>query len=486
MKTTTVCLFAFFILFTAFQVLAEEDFYYGRKLITLTDADFEALEPNTEHPLPGTKPDEEWEQYNALLASRSPSKPVWSPDGSLIVYIGSYTNIYIVPAEGGVPTKIWDGNSFFEYEGEQYYMHTGGMISSLCFSPDGTEVLFDGSIIDEERGTVVTLHFNEDGGFSGAGINSAISVIRAVNITTGDTRIVVDSARKPQISRNGKYLSFRDSKTAILTVRDVSTGAEWMLEGVSILNRCFSGDGNYIQYDKTVQFFRIPVTGGDSEKMFSEKHSTLFTSRLYPDTSPGDDFILFDGDVGGRSKTFYDEDGNEIGHYSTTSMSKIFVYSVETGLSLPLVPIEGGAESTSAKFSPDGTKICYTMRDRDTRGSRQEIYIKEFDGVSFMKQTQVGEEKLASFAITGNYPNPFNPSTTIEFSLPEAGFAELVIYNVTGQKIRTLVTETMTPGVHSIVWDGHDDNGLPVSAGLYVTRLQMNDAVTSDQMMLVK
>ena len=59
-----------------------------------------------------------------------------------------------------------------------------------------------------------------------------------------------------------------------------------------------------------------------------------------------------------------------------------------------------------------------------------------------------------SFAITSNCPNPFNPSTTISFTLPTAARAELSVYSITGQKIRTLLSGPMTAGSHSAVWDG--------------------------------
>ena len=251
-------------------------------------------------------------------------------------------------------------------------------------------------------------------------------------------------------------------------------------------SRCFGGDGNYIVYGEKGQYFRIPATGGDKEQISFDESSTFTSRRMFPDSSPGGDYVLFDGNAGAWSKTFYDEDGNEVGHRSMTSMEKICIFSVEAGLSFPLVPIEGGAQSTGAKFSPDGTKICYAMVNRDIRRSGQEIYIKEFDSTHFMLQTQAGSEKPTTFAITGNYPNPFNPSTTIEFSLSKAGFADLVVYNVLGQKVKELVSEYKTPGIHTVVWNGRDEHGLAVSAGVYVTRLQMNDAVASGRMMLVK
>ena len=92
----------------------------------------------------------------------------------------------------------------------------------------------------------------------------------------------------------------------------------------------------------------------------------------------------------------------------------------------------------------------------------------------------------ARVLLSPNYPNPFNPSTTIGFSLPEAGLVDLVIFNVMGQKVRKLLSKHMAPGIYSIVWDGCDDRGIPVSAGIYFSRLHMNNSSVSGRMMLVK
>ena len=80
----------------------------------------------------------------------------------------------------------------------------------------------------------------------------------------------------------------------------------------------------------------------------------------------------------------------------------------------------------------------------------------------------------------------FLPSVAIEFSLPEAGFTELLIYNVMGQKIRELVSEYETPGIHSVVWNGYDDSGMPVSTGVYAIQLKQGGSGVNGSMMLIK
>ena len=91
-----------------------------------------------------------------------------------------------------------------------------------------------------------------------------------------------------------------------------------------------------------------------------------------------------------------------------------------------------------------------------------------------------------TISILGVYPNPFNPATTISFTIPASGFTKLVIYNISGQKVRELVLETMTAGMHNVMWDGRSDNGSPVSSGIYFSRLTMGERTASGRMLLVK
>jgi len=73
-----------------------------------------------------------------------------------------------------------------------------------------------------------------------------------------------------------------------------------------------------------------------------------------------------------------------------------------------------------------------------------------------------------------NYPNPFNPSTTIEFSIQTDSRIDLSIYNLKGQKIKTLTNNELTKGNHSIVWNGVDESNNPVSSGIYYYKLNVN------------
>ncbi|MFQ5649312.1 MAG: FlgD immunoglobulin-like domain containing protein [bacterium] len=100
--------------------------------------------------------------------------------------------------------------------------------------------------------------------------------------------------------------------------------------------------------------------------------------------------------------------------------------------------------------------------------------------------TDSGEALPTEFALEGNYPNPFNPSTTIRFALPEASKVKLVIYNIRGQLVRTLVSQPVAAGRHKVIWDGRDKSGLQVASGVYLYRLQAQEFVATRKLLLTK
>jgi hypothetical protein len=76
------------------------------------------------------------------------------------------------------------------------------------------------------------------------------------------------------------------------------------------------------------------------------------------------------------------------------------------------------------------------------------------------------------YALLQNYPNPFNPSTMIEFSIPKNSNVRLTVYNLLGQVVSELVNQEISSGKYSVVWNGEDRNGLKVSSGVYLYKMQ--------------
>ena len=90
-----------------------------------------------------------------------------------------------------------------------------------------------------------------------------------------------------------------------------------------------------------------------------------------------------------------------------------------------------------------------------------------------------------AFSVSQNFPNPFNPTTNISFSLPDAGRVKLAIYNLLGQEIATLASGDMDPGVYRVVWNATDKMGQKVSTGMYFYRLTVDNRVVATKKMLL-
>lgn len=104
----------------------------------------------------------------------------------------------------------------------------------------------------------------------------------------------------------------------------------------------------------------------------------------------------------------------------------------------------------------------------------------------FVAHVPVADQLILSNALAGNYPNPFNPETTIQFSLRAPTSAQLQIYNAVGQKIRVLADQGFPAGTHRLAWDGKDDQGFPVPSGIYLLVISTPAWQEGRKMMLLK
>jgi hypothetical protein len=100
----------------------------------------------------------------------------------------------------------------------------------------------------------------------------------------------------------------------------------------------------------------------------------------------------------------------------------------------------------------------------------------EFDDIAIPQKT----------ALQGNFPNPFNPITTIRFDLAQSGNISLKIYDTMGRLVKNLIDEKRDAGYHSVIWDGTDERGKSVHSGLYLYRLEVGEINQVKRMLMLK
>jgi hypothetical protein len=101
------------------------------------------------------------------------------------------------------------------------------------------------------------------------------------------------------------------------------------------------------------------------------------------------------------------------------------------------------------------------------------------------EETQIPSRPL-EFELSQNYPNPFNPTTAIAYALQKKAMVSLEIYNLLGQRVKMLVNDYQTPGLHRIFWDGTNDQEKAVASGIYFYRLVVDGAAQAKKMVLMK
>ena len=113
------------------------------------------------------------------------------------------------------------------------------------------------------------------------------------------------------------------------------------------------------------------------------------------------------------------------------------------------------------------------------------------DDIYVIDPTTTGIQDTRSGIFSGydlyqNFPNPFNPSTTINFDLPVTELVKFNIYNNLGQKVRSLTNREFTAGTHQVQWDGHDEFGKEAPAGVYYYQIQAGSFQATNKMLLIK
>ncbi|NIW68183.1 T9SS type A sorting domain-containing protein [candidate division KSB1 bacterium] len=148
---------------------------------------------------------------------------------------------------------------------------------------------------------------------------------------------------------------------------------------------------------------------------------------------------------------------------------------------------DGGESWTTINTGLTNHSISSLLMSMDSHlfaGTHGNAVFRSAESVTSVKA--VNKNELQSFVLEQNYPNPFNPSTEIRFELPVERHVNLIIYNVLGRKIKTLVDEVKEAGSHSVTWDGTDENGQPVPSGVYFYRFDAGMVSGTKKMILMR
>jgi len=171
-----------------------------------------------------------------------------------------------------------------------------------------------------------------------------------------------------------------------------------------------------------------------------------------------------------------------------------FKVGVSTGGTNPTnFTIISGANHIEAPI--EWTEYSYSLAayaDQDIRVAIQcvsnDAFIFMVDDVKITGPTSNENEVAPVYAtaLKGNFPNPFNPETTIQYSVKENSPVSIEIFNVKGQKVRSLVNNVKEAGEHTVVWNGTDDNGRAVSSGVYYFKMNAGKYSSTKKMIMMK
>lgn len=195
----------------------------------------------------------------------------------------------------------------------------------------------------------------------------------------------------------------------------------------------------------------------------------------------------------------YPDDLLEFQRLEATSLTENWV-ALNASENTPGVLSIGGFDPTGIQPVESAKLVRVIFRVKESTAGSGELVFRNlkdhlaqsecFNGTFATPETAVAQEnvnnRLPQYQLEPNFPNPFNPDTRVKYHLPEKGWVQLTVFNALGQKICTLVSEIQQAGSYQIQWNGRNDAGRPVSAGIYLLRIEVNGFTDLQKMLLVK
>jgi hypothetical protein len=240
----------------------------------------------------------------------------------------------------------------------------------------------------------------------------------------------------------------------------------------STLNTLKPTKGYWVKVKEAVTSFSFPAqTQGDAVGKSVATHSVK-----HPEVKPNPSFMFVKGKIMGR--------------YNVGDWVKVLS---EDNLIVGAAEItEGGYLRNSAVYGDDvttedidglkaGEKISFAYHS-DTLASHVQFNPMSFHDVELDYDTFLP----TTFALYQNHPNPFNPITTIRYDLPEDGPVSIIIYDLMGREIKTLVKQVSAPGRYSVNWNGRNQWGKQIASGMYFYRMETPEFQSVKKLIFLK
>ena len=238
-----------------------------------------------------------------------------------------------------------------------------------------------------------------------------------------------------------------------------------------------------IASDGTVALFWIGVDGGERHAYLTRiaVDGTILTESLQitdsPDAAPSDPSVSVCNN-GYFSLAWIDRrDGREVAYYQILDSD------------LNFLAVNQSVSSTVSEFMESVRTDAYRGRAWFVWSDPREEGLNVFARSLVYLPTDVDDDPPQlplGYALLQNYPNPFNPSTEIEFTVPSATHAKLIVINPLGQTVTTLGDDSRSAGTHRVIWNGRDYNGDRVASGVYLYRLTTDIFTHTRKMLLLK
>jgi len=374
------------------------------------------------------------------------------PNGTIYRSSGADT-IYFTPRSSGTNQRL---NSVSIYPGGNRALVVGNN-GAITRSLDRCETWGVRPQVTTSNLNAVCFGF---GGFDFA-VGDSGTILRGANFGANWTVFPSGTTRKLNAvsshSNNIEYLLAVGDKGAI--VRSTNFGLSWV---------------NASMPDTTINFYCInPALSGSNE--ISNFFVAGSSGRIYKSTNFGANWVLKNSGTTNTLRSIYftsDDSGAVTGDNGTVKMTTNGGDSWFTDTYFSNVT---GSVKSCIPFSFLPMKFI-ALSDSNT------LYIASEDSIiSVIGINNISLEVPNEFSLSQNYPNPFNPKTNINLDLIKSGFVKLVIYDVSGKEVETLVSQELKAGTYKIDWDGSKH-----SSGIYFYKIFTDDFVQTKKMVLVK